>query len=325
MQKIFIINLKNAGQRLDRFLVEILNKKRTRDKISRADLARAVKNGKILVNDKKVKPGYILKEKDKISIKHQALSIKHQKVLSTNPKIKFKIIHEDENIIVVDKPAGLQVHPDNRRDEAIPHLCTLINGLLAKFPEIIGVGDKSGDSWARPGMVHRLDKDTSGLIIIARNQRSFEELKKLFKNRKIKKIYLAIVYGKLKTKSGIIKKPLARSGNYKKQTIAGRKTKTKIRPAITEYKVLKEFKNHSLVKARLITGRTHQIRVHFFSLGSPIVGDKIYKIKGKLKFDKLKAERQLLHSSQIEFELLGKKYSFESIPPKDFNKFLNYK
>lgn len=321
-----VITKNNAGQRLDRFLVEVLNKESAGDKISRADLARAVKNGKILTNNKKVKPSYILKKGDKVIFSDQEAVMSNQKKesLIPNPEVEFEVIFKDENIIVVDKPAGLQVHPvkptghgasPNSKEQEN----TLVNGLIAKFPEIKNVGE----DLKRPGMVHRLDKDTSGVIVVARNQKSFEELKKLFKNRKIKKKYLAVVYGKLKNKNGVIEKPIARAGNYKKQTIAGRKTKTKIRQAITKYKVLQEFKNYSLVEARLITGRTHQIRIHFFSLGHPVIGDKIYKIKGKSKFNQLKTKRQLLHASQIEFKLLGKKYSFSSPLPSDFNKFLN--
>ncbi|MCD6149310.1 RluA family pseudouridine synthase [bacterium] len=334
----------NSGERIDKFLAGLAKKKNNLpalkfppallklrgasrqailNNLSRADFARAIKNGKILVNNKKVKLSYILREKDEVSITHKALSlpagrqgIKNQKALLPNSKIKFEVLYKDKNIIVIDKPAGLLTHPDFKERKN-----TLVNGLIAKFPEIIGVGDKSNDSWTRPGIVHRLDKDTSGVMVIARNQKSFDELKELFKNRKIKKKYLAVVYGKLKNKSGVIEKPIARSGNYKKQVIAGLKTKTKIREAITEYKVLKEFKNYSLVEARLITGRTHQIRIHFFSLGHPVVGDKIYKIKNKLKFKQIDAERQLLHAGQIQFELLGKKYLFSSPLPSDFDEF----
>jgi len=334
-----IITENNYGERIDKFLAELAKDKKdlptlklspallklrgtsrqaSLKNFSRADFARLIKNGEILINDKKVKQGYVLKNGDKVRTPSPLTPLpKGKGDLMPNSEVKFKIIYKDENIIVVDKPAGLSVHPNSKEKRN-----TLINGLIAKFPEIVGIGDKSGDSWMRPGIVHRLDKDTSGVIIAARNQKSFDELKRLFKNRKIRKKYLAVVYGKLENKSGVIEKPIARAGNYKKQVIAGLKTKTKIREAITEYKVLKEFKNYSLVEARLITGRTHQVRIHFFSLGHPVAGDKIYKIKSKLKSKQINAKRQLLHAGQIKFELLGKKYSFSSPLPSDFNKFL---
>jgi len=313
-----IITKENSGGRIDKFLVELAKKKKELKNLSRADFARAIKNGEILVNDKRVKQSYVLKDGDKMRALSPLTSLpKGEGDLMPNPKVKFKIIYKDENIIAVNKPAGLLAHPDFKERKN-----TLVNGLIAKFPEIIGIGDKSADSWARPGIVHRLDKDTSGVMVIARNQKSFKELKKLFKNRKVRKRYLVVIYGKLKNKSGVIEKSLARAGNYKKQVIAGRKTKTKIRLAATEYKVLKEFKGYSLVEARPRTGRMHQIRVHFFSLGHPVAGDKIYKIKSKLKSKQINAKRQLLHAGQIKFELLGKKYSFSSPLPSDFNKFL---
>jgi len=329
-----IITENNSGERIDKFLAELAKDKKdlptlklrqaSLKNFSRADFARLIKNGEILVNDKRVKQSYVLKNGDKAQASSLSTPLpKGEGDLMPNPEVKFKIIYKDENIIAVDKPAGLSVHPNSKEKKD-----TLINGLIAKFPEIVGIGDKSGDSWMRPGIVHRLDKDTSGVIIVARNQKSFDELKELFKNRKIKKKYLAVVYGKLENKSGVIEKPIARAGNYKKQVIAGLKTKTKIREAITEYKVLKELKKYSLVEARLITGRTHQIRIHFFSLGHPVVGDKIYKIKNKSKFrsrfKQPNVNRQLLHAGQIQFELPGKKYSFSSPVPSDFDKFLNY-
>ena len=311
-----IITKENSGGRIDKFLVELAKKKKELKNLSRADFARAIKNGEILVNDKRVKQSYVLKNGDKMRVPSPLTPLpKGEGDLMPNPKVKFKIIYKDENIIAVNKPAGLLAHPDFKERKN-----TLVNGLIAKFPEIKNVGE----DLARPGIVHRLDKDTSGVMVIARNQKSFKELKKLFKNRKVRKRYLAVIYGKLKNKSGVIEKSLARAGNYKKQVIAGRKTKTKIRLAATEYKVLKEFKGYSLVEARPRTGRMHQVRVHFFSLGHPVAGDKIYKIKSKLKSKQINAKRQLLHAGQIKFELLGKKYSFSSPLPSDFGKFKTY-
>ena len=310
--KKIIITKENSGQRIDKFLaVELFS-------YTRGEIIRMIKNGEIKVNGKNIKPSYALKERDKISVKRKTKSEK----LIPNDNIEVKIIYKDENIIVVDKPAGIKVHPSSFEEDD-----TLVNFLIAKFPEIKNVSDGSPGSDLRSGIAHRLDKDTSGIMIVARNQKAFSELKRLFQERKIEKKYLALVFGKLKDKKGIIIKPIARAGNYKKQVIAGRKTKTKIREAVTEYKVIKEFDNYSLVEVVPKTGRMHQIRVHFFSLGNPIVGDKIYKLKSKVQpFSSsrliLNAKRQLLHSESIKFELKGNKYSFQSEIPDDFINFL---
>jgi len=310
-----IIYSENRKIRIDKFLASAFAKA-SADKqefflYTRGEIIRQIKEGNILVNGKKIKPSYILKEGDVIEsgiMNHESGNAENKKI-SPNSKIKLDIIHQDKNIIVVNKPAGLQVHPDFHEKNN-----TLVNGLIAKFPEIESIGEDS----TRPGIVHRLDKDTSGVIIIARNQKTFLELKDKFKNREMRKTYWAIVYGKLKNKEGIIDKPLARAASYRKQVIAGHKTKTKIREAATHYKVMKEWKNYSLVEVTPKTGRTHQIRVHLTSIGHPIVGDKIYKIK---KMEEIKASRQMLHAANLAFELDGQKYDFKAKLPEDFREF----
>jgi 23S rRNA pseudouridine1911/1915/1917 synthase len=314
MQKI-IIQKENSGMRLDKFLVSSFTKapadKKEFFSYTRGEIIRNIKEGLILVNEEKIKPSYALKENDAVKITFKIIATK----LIPNKNIALKIIHQDKNIIVIDKPSGLKVHPSYFEETN-----TLTNGLLAKFPEIETVNDGSANSILRPGIVHRLDQDTSGIMVVARNQKSFDELKKLFQTRKIIKKYLALVFGKIKNKKGIIKKSIAKSSSYKKQTIAGRKTKTKILTAITEYEVIKEFSDFSLVEARPKTGRTHQIRIHLFSLGNPVVGDKKYKLK-KIKPTPL-PKRQLLHAKSLDFELFGKKYSFKAEVPSDFRGFL---
>ncbi|MCX6765442.1 MAG: RluA family pseudouridine synthase [Candidatus Moranbacteria bacterium] len=310
--KYIAVTKENSGERLDKFL------KREFFSYSRGEIIRNIRAGNILVNSKKVKSSYVLKEGDIIKSK-----IKNQKSkLISNSNIKFSVIYKNEDIIMINKPAGLSVHPvkSNEND-------TLANGLLAKFTEIKNIHDDSKNAHLRPGIIHRLDKDTSGVMVIARNMKAYEGLKKIFKERKVDKKYLAIVRGILKDKKGVIKKPIARAKTYRKQVIAGRKTKTKIREAITEYKVLKEFDNYSLLEVTPKTGRMHQIRVHLFSIGHPIVGDKLYKLKkaklfpAKLSF---KMTRQLLHAQQLIFDLGGKKYKFSARPPKDFADFLGF-
>jgi 23S rRNA pseudouridine1911/1915/1917 synthase len=319
--KEIIIRNNDINQRIDKFL-----KKEVffNEEITRGEIIRQIKNGHVLVNDKKVKPSYILREDDKIEINFE----KKSKKLIPNKKIKFEIIYKDENIIAINKPAGISVHPVKLDENN-----TLANGLIYQFPEIKNVGDpstSSGQVNPRPGIVHRLDKDTSGVMVIARNQKAFLELKNKFKNREVGKKYLTLVYGQLENKSGVIEKPIARSSSHKKQVIAGKKTRTTIRPAITEYKVIKEFRDYSLVEVSPKTGRMHQIRVHMTSIEHPVVGDKLYKGRKNKKADerpacnalRSNAGRQLLHAKNIEFNLFGEDYAFEASMPDDFELFL---
>ncbi|MFH0969811.1 MAG: RluA family pseudouridine synthase [Patescibacteria group bacterium] len=305
MAKIIKIEKNNVRERIDKFLAQEFFS------LSRGEIIKNIKEEKILVNKKLVKPSYRLKENDEIESK---ISFEREEIIP-NSKIKLNIIYSDDNIIVINKPAGIQVHPDSNERKN-----TLVNALISKFPEIKAVHDESLGAYLRPGIVHRLDKDTSGVIVIARNQKAFDELKEMFQERKINKKYIALVYGQLKDRKGIITKAIARSGNYKKQSIAGAKTKTKVRGAVTEYKQLQRFDNYSLLEARPLTGRMHQIRIHLFSIGHPIIGDKLYKLKS-IKATDL-AKRQLLHAEKIDFTLFGQKFSFSAPLPEDFNVFL---
>lgn len=303
------ISAENIGQRIDRFLKKgfFLN-----EEITRGEIIKNIKSGNILLNGKIVKPSYVLKENDKITVE---LKERAQK-LAANRKIKVQIIHQDKNMIVLNKPAGLSVHPVNFEEKE-----TLVNFLLSKFSEIENVNDGSVGSQFRPGIVHRLDKDTSGIMVIARNQKTFDDLKKIFQNREVQKKYVAMVFGKMENKSGIIEKPLARSTGYEKQVIAHKRTKTKIRTAITEYAVLSESPEYSLLSVSPKTGRTHQIRIHLTSIGHPIVGDKLYALKQNSKAKT--ADRQLLHAKELEFKLFRKKYAFQAEIPEDFQRFLD--
>lgn len=308
-----IIESKDINKRLDKFLSNLSETEKEFSGFSRGDFARQIKDGKVLVNGLKSKPSYKLSENDEIELN---IKKKENKIIP-NSKVEFEKIFEDENIVVIDKPAGIQIHPDyNEKFE------TLVNGILAKYPEISSVTEDSSDlSKMRPGIIHRLDKDTSGIVVIARNKKAFDELKRMFQEREIEKKYLAIVYGTPEEKSGTIDKPLARTSNYRRQTVAGKKTKTKIREAVTQYKLVRKLSQDlSLLEVSPKTGRTHQIRVHLFSIGHPIIGDKLYKSK------KIKAipfiDRQMLHASDIKFKLFGKTHEFSAKPPEDFRKFL---
>jgi len=206
----------------------------------------------------------------------------------------IKIIYEDNDVIVIDKPAGILVHPVlNEKD-------TLLDFLKNKYPNA--------------QLIHRLDQDTSGLMVIAKNQQMAEFLKAQFKNREIKKKYLALVYGILKEKKGIIAKSISKSRKRGgSQTIA---PIGKMREALTRYEVIKEFKNYSLLEVSPETGRTHQIRVHLASIGHPIAGDEKYKFKRQEKINGL--NRQFLHAKYLKFKLPnGEVKEFESELPND--------
>ncbi|MCD6284144.1 RluA family pseudouridine synthase [bacterium] len=222
--------------------------------------------------------------------------------------MKIKIIYQDKDVIIVEKPAGILVHPVKSKE----HPKTLIDYLCKKFPEI----KKVGNDPIRPGIVHRLDKDTSGLIIVARNNFSFNYLISKFSKGEIEKHYFALVYGKIKDKKGIINKAITISKNGKRKALLDKKSKS----AITQYKVIKEFqvKNQwfSFLEVIPKTGRTHQIRVHLSSIGHPILGDKKYKFKRTPQIPELK--RQFLHAYYLKFKLpSGILKSFASPLPTD--------
>lgn len=203
---------------------------------------------------------------------------------------KPEIIYKDKDVIAINKPAGLLVHPTRISKEK-----TLIDWLLENYPEVKNVGD---DPKVRPGIVHRLDKDTSGVMVIARNQKAFEYLKNLFQTKKIKKTYIALVWGKIEQRSGIIEKPLGLKTGSLRRTVRTEKAKI-VKEAKTIYRVKKYLNGFTLLEVEPLTGRTHQIRVHLASIGHPIVGDTLYSrrpVPAGLK-------RQFLHAESIELTL----------------------
>lgn len=235
----------------------------------------------------------------------------------------LKIIYEDKDILAVNKPAGINVHPDNNYKKI-----SIIQQILEICPEI----KNASEDKSRPGVVHRLDRDTSGVLILAKNKDSFEYLKNLFKTRMVKKTYITLLAGKLGKKTGergIIELPIARSVKNPLLRAAKGKTRGELKPALTEYKILKFYGTRSTVEFTLVeaypkTGRTHQIRAHFKALNHPVAGDALYgnkKINEELK--KIGLARQALHAAGIEFtSISGMRIKIEADPPDDLRSIL---
>lgn len=233
--------------------------------------------------------------------------------------LEIPIIFEEENFLVINKPAGLLVHPSSKKNFSEP---TLIDWLISSYPQI----KKVGEDPSRPGLVHRLDRETSGLLIIAKNQEAYFYFKKLFQERKIKKGYLALVYGIFKNKTGTIKKSIGLKASSYKRSIKAKKLKNP-KEAITDYKVIKNFPHQKPVGLAFLeifpqTGRTNQIRVHFASFGHPLVGDRLY---GSKKLDALfQPPRLFLHAYLLEFPLKeGKILRLECDLPEELKNFLS--
>jgi 23S rRNA pseudouridine1911/1915/1917 synthase len=302
---IFKITEQENKQRLDKFLVSQLP-------ISRSQIQKLIKNGQILLNNKTTNVHNFLKPGDqiKVSAAKEIKELTKIKKLVPNKNVKFKIIFEDENILVIDKPAGLLIHPTEKMEED-----TLANGLLARYPKI----KKVGDDPMRPGIVHRLDKSVSGLMLVCKTQKAFDYFKAQFADRKIKKIYTALGYGAMERPEGIIDQPIARSLNKGRMAVKSKEQGGK--EAITKYLVTKQFKNFSLLEVEILTGRTHQIRAHLNAIQHPIVGDKLYWQKWVK--EKLDLERPFLHSTTLTFQNLdGQTLEFKSKLPIKLNNIL---
>ncbi|HER24006.1 MAG TPA: RluA family pseudouridine synthase [Candidatus Atribacteria bacterium] len=280
----------------------------TRKKIfpSRSQIRSLIDQGKIIVNSIRVKPSYILKNGDVID-----LELPEQKELAIEPEaIPLDIIYEDEYLVVVNKPADMIVHPAGKIRSG-----TLVNALLYYCRDSLsGIGGV-----IRPGIVHRLDKDTSGLMVAAKNDFAHLNLSRQIKDHQVTKKYLALVHGNMRDDSGIIDAPIGRSlRNRKKMAVIEGKS----RKAITQFKVLRRFSGYTLLEVILGTGRTHQIRVHLAFIGYPIVGDQLYTNRKQ----GLNIRRQALHSRTLGFvHPLSKKYMEFSVPlPQDIQELIDY-
>jgi len=288
------IHYSGEKQRLDIYLSGLLG-------ITRSQAQKKVNSGEIKINRRSVNPNKILIQDDLIEIS----SAKVPNLGKKNEVPKIKIVYEDGNIIVVDKEAGVVIYPAEGHESG-----TLLDALRDKI-------DITGEE--RPGVVHRLDKDTSGLIVLAKNKKTETELKKLIKERKFEKTYLALVWGKVTPEKGSIDIPIQRSEKDRKKMEAA----TRGRESLTEYEVIKYHANMTYLKVKIITGRTHQIRVHFTGIGFPVVGDKTYGPRSSAIPAQAGISRQFLHAHELSFELNGKKYHFKSDLSEDLNDFLN--
>lgn len=273
---------------------------------SRSQIRNLIEQGKIKVNCTPVKPSYILKNGDTID-----LALLEQKELEIKPEaIPLDIVYEDEYLVVINKPVNMIVHPAGKIRSG-----TLVNALLYHCRDSLsGIGGV-----VRPGIVHRLDKDTSGLMVAAKNDFAHLDLSKQIMDHQLTKKYIALVHGNLRDNSGMIDAPIGRNlKNRKKMAVIEGKS----REAITQFKVVKRFSGYTLVEATLQTGRTHQIRVHLAFIGYPIVGDQLYTHRKP----GLNINRQALHSHLLGFvHPSSKKYmEFSSPLPQDMQELIDY-
>lgn len=234
---------------------------------------------------------------------------------------EITVLYEDNDVVVINKPAGLVIHFDGKREEP-----TLTDWVNKNYPESKGVGEpiiiSNSESIERSGIVHRIDRDTSGVMIITKNQLAFLHLKKQFQDRKIDKIYHAFVYGEIKDDEGVIDRPIGRSKKDFRQWSAQRGARGTMREAVTHYKVLARNAGFSFVEAIPKTGRTHQIRVHFKAINHPIVSDSLYTPK---KDKALGFERLALHSYSIGFSLMnGERIKITAPYQEDFKQAVEF-
>lgn len=294
----YIIDSENSNQRLDKIISKL------NQDLSRATIQRLIENEKILVNGKKVKQSYKVEVNDEITIEDEK-----PKEIELKPQdIPVEVLYEDNDIIVVNKPKGLVVHPANGNPDG-----TLVNALMAICKgSLSGIGGE-----IRPGIVHRLDKDTSGVLIVAKNDKSHLDLSNQIKNRTVKKTYIALVRGNVKENEATINMPIGRSKKDRKKMDIDKNGKE----AITHFKVLERYKDYTLLEVKIDTGRTHQIRVHLSHIGYPIIGDYVYS-NGKNPFG---VEGQMLHAKKIEFNHPSTKEHLiiEAELPEYFKKVLN--
>jgi 23S rRNA pseudouridine1911/1915/1917 synthase len=296
------IEADQVGQRLDRYLVSRL------EGVSRTQAQQLVTDGFVLVNGQPGKPGYALRLHDKLQV---ARVLPVSQPTTVKPQVlPLDIIYEDAYLLVINKAAGMVVHPAPGHSDD-----TLVNALLARYPELRGV---EGDM--RPGIVHRLDRDTSGLLMVAKDVRTQAALVEQMKQHAVIKRYLALVEGEVSLEKGSIEAPIGRDPRHRQQMAI---TTVESRDARTHFRVLKRYAHHTLLLLQLETGRTHQIRVHLQAIGHPVVGDPVYG-SGHTR-PGIALSRQFLHAYQLAFThpVTGEQLEFEAPLPADLQAILD--
>ncbi len=274
--KKFIVSVEDEGKRIDAYLAS------RNEELSRVSIQRLIDEEKILVNNKKIKASYKVQNGDLITLEEEQpkeVSLKAQ-------EIPIEIIYEDKDIIVVNKPKGMVVHPANGNPDG-----TLVNAIMAICKDSLsGIGGE-----LRPGIVHRLDKDTSGVLIVAKNDKAHINMSEQIKEHQVEKTYIALVRGIVKENEASISMPIGRSDKDRKKMAVKKNGKG----AITHFKVLERFPKHNctLLEIKIETGRTHQIRVHLSHIGYPVIGDEVYS-SGKNEWN---VKGQCLHAKSLKF------------------------
>jgi 23S rRNA pseudouridine1911/1915/1917 synthase len=284
-----------SGERLDKIIMAHIG-----ERLSRAQVQTLIEEGMVLVDGRTVKPGAKLKGGERIQL---SIPVRDEPEKVQPENITLNVIYEDDDLAVIDKPAGMVVHPGELNESG-----TLVSAALHRWPQIAAMNIEE----KRAGIVHRLDKDTSGLIIIAKHDRARRNLMAQFQDRSVEKIYTALLEKRPQTLTGRIEAPIGRDPKQRKRMAVLREGK----PAISEYTVIDDqfIEDYALVKVRLLTGRTHQIRVHMAFIGCPIVGDQVYGFRKQ----RVGLKRQFLHASEVSFDhpATGERMHFESpLPP----------
>jgi 23S rRNA pseudouridine1911/1915/1917 synthase len=310
----FVVGPDHAGRRLDHFLVSQITDS------SRSRIQQLIAQQKVLVDKIPAKASLLLRGGEQIEI---VGDVERPQLRAIAEEIPLDIVYEDEDLAVVNKPAGMMVHAGAGATDDERNRGTLVNALLYRFGALSGVGGE-----LRPGIVHRLDKETSGLIVVAKNDEAHRKLGAAFSGRKVKKTYIALVHGWLESDKGTISSPISRDAirriRMTTRRAGGREAVTKYS---VERRIQSEFGKFTLLKVKIETGRTHQIRVHMASLGHPIVGDALYGAPREIRAKSRPAvslSRNFLHSAELQFDhpRSGKQLSFSSPIPKLLEEFL---
>jgi 23S rRNA pseudouridine1911/1915/1917 synthase len=305
--------------RIDRAWATLVTEQYPDVSLSRASATRLINEGRVLCNGKPVLARSLVTTHDVLTFPEDIFSRTSTAALSSQQEVPdLQIYFENDQFLIVEKPAGMQMHRGGSYTGV-----TVADWVLTHAPALVSVGEDA----SRPGIVHRLDRDTSGVLVIAKTQEVFQKLKQAFQERQVQKTYLALVHGHLREHSGQVTASLMRlPGDLKRRTIDPERFSGALpgntRSALTQYQVLTRYESYDLVVLTPKTGRTHQIRAHMAYLGHPVVGDQLYAFKESKKHTPFEVQRQLLHAARLAFTLDGKEYQFSSPLPVDFRRVL---